>query len=200
MAVKERTPGKIDINCRDWPFTCKDIQQLHNLLRKSGFNLNRVYSNFSRTVVSASSLGFESSLNIKRVEENELITNENPQLSDINTSLLFHQGTLRSGEHLEADGDVLLLGDVNPGAKVSAGGDVMIWGRLRGIAHAGKFGNNKKKIIALELRPLQLRIANEIARGPADQPEIGLAEEALIDSGKISIQPAKTKNNLLKGL
>ena len=109
--------------------------------------------------------------------------------------MLFHHGTLRSGEHLDAFGDVLVLGDVNPGARISAGGNVMVWGRLRGIAHAGKPGNNQAKITALQLRPLQLRIADKIARGPDEKPEQGLAEEALIDQGKIIIQPANSKNS-----
>ena len=105
--------------------------------------------------------------------------------------LLFHQGTLRSGDHLSAEGDVLLLGDVNPGARISAGGDVMVWGRLRGIAHAGQDGDTKAKIVALQLRPLQLRIAAAVARGPEDQPHPGLAEEARLEAGTIMIEPAR---------
>ena len=70
----------------------------------------------------------------------------------------------------------------------------MVWGRLRGIAHAGKQGNKLSKIIALELRPLQLRIAAEVARGPSEKPEPGLAEEALIKGSKIIIQPANCRN------
>ena len=86
---------------------------------------------------------------------------------------------------------MLLLGDVNPGAKVSAEGDVMVWGRLRGTAHAGKSGNDQAKIVALQLRPLQLRISNKVARGPEEQPQEGFAEEALIESGQIVIKPAR---------
>ena len=104
--------------------------------------------------------------------------------------ILFHEGTLRSGENLEADEDLLVLGDVNPGAKVSAGGNVMILGRLRGVAHAGITGNTEAKIMALQLKPLQLRIADKLARGPEEMPEEGLAEEAFIESGQIVIKPA----------
>ena len=88
--------------------------------------------------------------------------------------------------------DILIVGDVNPGAIVLAGGNIMIWGKLRGIAHAGRDGNASAKITALQLRPLQLRIANKVARGPKEKPEEGFAEEALIEEGIIVIKPART--------
>ena len=67
----------------------------------------------------------------------------------------------------------------------------MVWGRLRGIAHAGQDGDTKAKIVALQLRPLQLRIADAVARGPEDQPQPGLAEEARLEGGSIMIEPAR---------
>ena len=102
---------------------------------------------------------------------------------------------MRSGDHLHGDGDVLIYGDVNPGAHVSAGGDVMVWGRLRGTAHAGITGSYGAKIVALHLRPVQLRIADVVARGPDDQPLDGQTEQARIDEGVIVIEPATTRNN-----
>ena len=93
---------------------------------------------------------------------------------------------------LEADHDLLILGDVNPGATVSAVGNVMIWGRLLGVAHAGKHGDSQAKITALQLRPVQLRIANKVARGPEEKPDEGLAEEASVEEGVIVIKPART--------
>ena len=103
---------------------------------------------------------------------------------------LIHRGTLRSGDHLQAPGSVLLLGDVNPGARISAAGDVLVWGRLRGVAHAGCQGDDRARIVALQLRPLQLRIAAAVARGPAEPPPPGLAEEARLMDGTIRIDPA----------
>jgi septum site-determining protein MinC len=105
--------------------------------------------------------------------------------------LTIHRGTLRSGDHLQVAGSVLLLGDVNPGARISAGGDVRVWGRLRGIAHAGCQGNTEARIVALQLRPLQLRIAGSVARGPEDPPPAGFCEEAVLVEGAISIRPAE---------
>jgi septum site-determining protein MinC len=101
-----------------------------------------------------------------------------------------HQGTLRAGDHLEVAGSLLVLGDVNPGARVSAGGDVRVWGRLRGAAHAGNRGDRSARIVALQLRPLQLRIADAVARGPEDLPPAGLAEQASLENGMIRLTPA----------
>jgi septum site-determining protein MinC len=106
------------------------------------------------------------------------------------SDLLVHRGTLRSGDHLQAEGSVLLLGDVNPGARISAAGHVLVWGRLRGVAHAGVTGDRQARIVALQLRPLQLRIADAVARGPEDLPPPGLAEEARLVDGEIRIDPA----------
>ena len=102
-----------------------------------------------------------------------------------------HQGTLRAGDHLHSDRDILLHGDVNPGARISAVGDVLVWGRLRGVAHAGCEGSTDARVVALQLRPLQLRIADAVARGPDDLPQPGLAEQALLRDGVITIEPAE---------
>lgn len=107
-----------------------------------------------------------------------------------NRGLTVHQGTLRAGDHLEVAGSLLVLGDVNPGARVSAGGDVRVWGRLRGAAHAGSQGDPTARIVALQLRPLQLRIADAVARGPEDLPPAGLAEQACLENGMIRLTPA----------
>ncbi len=182
--------GFIEVDCKDWPLSWKDLVKLKSLLERSGFILDGIYSQIPETLVSAYSLGLPTNPLLSKEAEGNYQTQQN--LNQSEERVLFHEGTLRSGEHIEARGDVLLLGDVNPGAQVSAGGNVMIWGRLLGIAHAGKTGNLNAKIIALELRPLQLRIANEVARGPEGKPEPGLAEEAILYSGSIVIRPAQT--------
>ena len=102
-----------------------------------------------------------------------------------------HRGTVRAGEHLEVDGAVLVLGDVNPGARISARGDVLIWGRLRGIAHAGCHGARHARIVALQLRPLQLRIADAVARGPEEPPPEGVTEQARLEGDEIAISAAQ---------
>ncbi len=78
----------------------------------------------------------------------------------------FYRGTVRSGQLISFNGNVVILGDVNPGAEIVAAGNIIILGNLRGIVHAGFDGNKEAVIAALNLQPLQLRIANIIARPP----------------------------------
>ena len=189
--IKDCQLNEVDINTRDWQLTCREIKKLNSFLLNSGLNLKTIKSNNPKTIVSAKSMGYEAIL--ERNPEIEASQNETNIKKRVGVeNLYFHYGTLRSGEHLDKDVDILIFGDVNPGAKISSSGNIMIWGRLRGIAHAGKTGNLKAKIISLELRPLQLRIGDQIARGPDERPEQGLAEEARIEEGQIIISPAKS--------
>jgi septum site-determining protein MinC len=86
--------------------------------------------------------------------------------------------TVRSGQSIRHPGHVVIVGDVNPGAEVIAGGDVVVWGKLCGMVQAGALGNSDAVVCALELRPTLLRIAGHIATSPkekasgARQPEI----------------------------
>ncbi len=96
--------------------------------------------------------------------------------------------TIRSGTRIEFAGHVVILGDVNPGAEVIAGGSVIVWGRLRGVVHAGAQGNRQVVVCALDLSPTQLRIAGEIAVAPErrskPQPEI-----VRIKDGQLQAEP-----------
>ncbi|HGY5532550.1 MAG TPA: septum site-determining protein MinC [Prochlorococcus sp.] len=192
--LNQLEPGPTELDCRDWQLGCKDLQQLSEMLEKTGITITRIQAIFRETIVSAAALGYQSYLVPQQGSHTKVTSSDTQPKSNTPPKLLFHEGTLRSGDHLSAEGDVLLLGDVNPGARISAGGDVMVWGRLRGVAHAGQDGDTQAKIVALQLRPLQLRIADAVARGPEDQPQAGLAEEARIDEGgAIMIEPASTK-------
>ncbi len=83
---------------------------------------------------------------------------------------LFIRHTLRSGQAERAlEGNMVILGDVNPGAEVVAAGDIIVLGTLRGVAHAGALGNTSSIIFALNLLPTQLRIGRFITRAPAEQ-------------------------------
>ncbi|GGJ84115.1 putative septum site-determining protein MinC [Lentibacillus kapialis] len=88
---------------------------------------------------------------------------------------------VRSGQVLENTGDLLLIGDVNPGGKVIASGNVFIMGNLMGIAHAGAHGDQKAVIAASYMKPSQLRIANYISRAPDYETEGVYMECGFID-------------------
>lgn len=82
---------------------------------------------------------------------------------------LFVQGPLRSGQRLYAEDNLIVFGDVNPGAELIAGGDIIVMGVLRGVAHAGVPDNIAAIIAALSLKPTQLRIGHFISRSPEFQ-------------------------------
>ncbi len=96
--------------------------------------------------------------------------------------------TVRSGQSIEYDGDVLVIGDVNPDAYIIASGNVVVMGALRGIVHAGANGDETAIILALKLVPQQLRIANYITRSPDDIEEPEYPEKAYIEEGNIIIE------------
>lgn len=78
----------------------------------------------------------------------------------------------RSGQVIRHTGHVVVIGDVNVGAEISAGGDIVVWGRLQGTAHAGFMGNREAVVCALDLSPLQLRIGDLVAR-PGENEHAG---------------------------
>jgi septum site-determining protein MinC len=86
-------------------------------------------------------------------------------------------------------GHIVIIGDVNPGAEVVAGGDIVVWGRLRGLVHAGALEDENAVICALELAPTQLRIASHIARSPEERPVKPVPEKASIRDGQIVAVP-----------
>ena len=186
--LSEQSGGSVDIDCGEWLLTCSDLELLQDRVNQGPRRLGRLISRIPQTVVSASALGLDAILrDPEATEENDATK---PRQGDEGRALM-HQGTLRAGDHLHSDRDILLHGDVNPGARISAVGDVLVWGRLRGVAHAGCEGATDARVVALQLRPLQLRIADAVARGPDDLPQQGLAEQALLRDGIITIEPAE---------
>ena len=184
----------VDLDCGDWLLTYTDLQDLMVQVDQSGRRLDSLISNVPATVVSARAFGVEARLQQSEPFcSRELISQELPSDTPPTqpTGVMFHEGTLRSGDYLQSDRSILIYGDVNPGATVSSSGDILIWGRLRGVAHAGADGSTQARIIALQLRPLQLRIADAVARGPDDLPQPGLAEQASLREGVIRIDPAE---------
>ncbi len=80
----------------------------------------------------------------------------------------FYRGTVRSGTLITFDGNLVILGDVNPGGVIEATGNIVVMGLLRGVVHAGSDGNKEAIVAALGLNPTQLRIADIITRSPDD--------------------------------
>ncbi len=102
----------------------------------------------------------------------------------------FVRGTVRSGQRIFYEGNVVVIGDVNPGGEVIAGGNILVLGILRGIAHAGATGNHDAIVASYSLQATQLRIAGYITRAP--EGEIGAPaypEVAFIKNNQLFIEP-----------
>jgi septum site-determining protein MinC len=111
---------------------------------------------------------------------------------------LYLDKTLRSGAEIRYPGTVVIRGDANPGSSIVAGGDILVWGRLCGVAHAGVPNNTNAIVMALNLDTNQIRIANRTARVPASNLDSPCPEVAYISSKSIRISPAAdfAKNEL----
>ena len=97
---------------------------------------------------------------------------------------------VRSGQVIRHTGHVVIIGDVNVGAEIIAGGDIVIWGRLFGTVHAGAMGDDSAVVCALDFSPLQLRIGNHVARpGEEVRPAKRSPEVASVRDNLIMVQP-----------
>jgi septum site-determining protein MinC len=103
-------------------------------------------------------------------------------------NLTIHRGTVRSGQVLQHDGNLLFLGDINPGGTVVVTGDLYVMGALRGLAHAGSEGNEQAVIAASHMFPTQLRIAGVISRPPDEWVKADVYMEfAYLEDGQMKI-------------
>ncbi len=136
-----------------------ELVELRDLLSERGVSLWAVISDSPKTEKTAQLLGLATRISKPRPEESQHFAVEN--LGD--ETALFINKTLRSGKRIEFAGHVVVLGDVNPGAEIVAEGNVIVWGRLRGMVHAGSKGNRQAVICALDLSTAQLRIAEEVS-------------------------------------
>ncbi len=97
--------------------------------------------------------------------------------------------TIRSGQEIKTPGSVMICGNVNPGAQIIAGGSIDIRGACKGLVHAGAYGDTSAFIVADQLMPTQIRIADRIAQPPENMKKPQAAERASIKDGKIVIEP-----------
>lgn len=101
---------------------------------------------------------------------------------------LFLRRTIRSGQAIRHHSNVVVLGDVNPGAEIVAGRDIIVWGVLRGMVHAGYPDDEGAMVCSLLLAPVQLRIAHLLSRPPEGLEVQPRPEVATIRSGQIVVE------------
>lgn len=107
-----------------------------------------------------------------------------------NAKSIFISNTVRSGQRIECEGDIVVLGDVNDGAEVIAGGSVAVMGTLRGLVHAGAMGRSDVVVAANILMPKQLRISGKIAVFPEGKDAL-VPEVAEFKQGTVVIRPLR---------
>lgn len=145
-----------------------ELKPLADLLKTHGLVLASVRTSTERTFQAALALGLTTTL---ESADGVPVADAAPASTNTTVGAYFvYRGYLRSGHRLQRKESVLVIGDVNPGAEVSSDGDVLVWGRLRGVAHAGAKGNTRAIVAALDLEPTQLRIADVMTIGPDPRP------------------------------
>ncbi len=158
----------------------RQLQEIAEALLEVELQLTTVQTSRRQTAVAAVTVGYS-------VEQKSALTTLNKTPTEKVQSLaepLYVQMTVRSGVEIRHPGTVILLGDLNPGGSVIADGDILVWGRLRGVVHAGAKGNSKSVIMSLQMEPTLIRIADRVARGPEKPPAQFYPEVAyVIDQG-----------------
>ena len=184
-------PLRAKIFVIDVSISSHKLSKIKKILKNINIFSICIYSNNRNTILAGKSLKIDSNFVSEQEIKSKLLLFNSKEREDI-----FHKGTVRSGDRISSNGNLCIIGDVNPGAIVSAKKNIYVWGKLLGIAFAGRGGNNNSSISSIYLKPLQLRIANIIAIGPKDKPNNSYPEIAVIDNQTIIIKPyiIETKN------
>jgi septum site-determining protein MinC len=169
--------SKMVLDLRQRPFNAEEIRALRQLLNEKGdVELGEVWMRSDcAPLLNWASQQLGVTLAVPRAQPHEPMP-------------VIVRMTCRSGMRVESDADCIVLGDVNPGAEVLAAGDVIVFGRLRGVAHAGNRGNRAAKIWASSIEPNQIRIADLVAVPPRETKKAqGRFEMAEIQGESIQV-------------
>lgn len=175
------------LHARDRLLDGRQLQAIADALSEAQLRLKRVYTSRRQTAVAAATAGYS----VEQQSQVAQLNQASPEATQALAEPLYLQTTLRSGGDIHHNGTVIILGDLNPGSSIVADGDILIWGRLRGIAHAGAKGNARCLIMALQMEPTQIRIADFVARAPETPPAQYFPEVAYVTAqGNIRIARA----------
>lgn len=167
-------------------FDASNLSAIAQALSEVQLTLYCVETTRRQTAVAAATAGYS----VRQPFPRDPITESMPASQFKQQEPLYLKNTVRSGTEVRHEGTIILVGDVNPGGSVIADGDILIWGRLRGLAHAGFNGNRASRIMSLQLQATQLRIADFVARTPQTSPAQLQSEIAYIASDGIRIGQA----------
>ena len=181
-SIKE--PLKVKIFAINKLINSHKLSTFKNNFHKFNICSLSVYSNTIETIIAGKSLKINSTFAREQEIKNKLYLLESNNKEDT-----LHEGTVRSGDRISSNGNLCVIGDVNPGAIISAKKNIYVWGKLLGIAFAGNGGNKNAYITSLYLSPLQLRIADVVAIGPKEKPKNNYPEIAVVNKQTIDIRP-----------
>jgi len=176
--------GRVALRVGDRPLSVEQLQMIGVMLEQSGVTLWAVESVHPVTCTAVQELGLETSL----PPSASAVSTTPGQVSRDEMAGIVVRRTLRSGQTLHHAGHVTLIGDVNPGAEIVAGGDIIVWGKLRGTAHAGAMGDDEAVICALQMAPSQIRIGSHIARSPERGRPPKIPEIASVQGERIVVE------------
>jgi septum site-determining protein MinC len=162
------------------------LQAIASALSEVELQLVRVYTSRRQTAVAAAAAGYS----VEQQSPTYSLNQKPPAPTELLAEPLYLQITVRSGVEIRHPGTIVILGDLNPGGAAIASGDIFVWGRLRGVAHAGASGNRNCRIMALQMEPTQLRIADAVARAPGTPPAQFYPEVAYVTPEGIRIARA----------
>ena len=176
----------VHLIAESWLLDGRQLQEIAEALAESKLELKLVQTNRRQTAVAAATAGYsvEQESAIAYINQNQ-VTSTKPGQPFLEP--LYLETTLRSGVEIRHPGTVVVLGDVNPGSSIIADGDIIVWGRLRGFVHAGARGKRECLIMALQMEPTQLRIADSVARAPENPPAQFSPEVAYVTEEGIRI-------------
>ena len=188
LAQKRFFSSKISVHliAYDRLLDSRQLQDIADTLSELSLQLKSVGTSRRQTAIAAAGAGYS----VEQLQPKTAFSFESYKANLPPAEPLYMETTVRSGVEIRHRGSVIILGDVNPGGIVVADGDILIWGRLRGVAHAGAQGNSECTIMALQMEPTQLRIANALARAPEKSPTQPYAEVAYITTQGIRITNA----------
>ncbi|MCC5616485.1 septum site-determining protein MinC [Nostoc sp. CHAB 5836] len=156
----------VHLMAQDRLVDARQLQELAEALSEVQLRLISVSTSRRQTAIAAVTSGYS----VEQLQPVTSLATEPKATAIPQADALYLEMTVRSGVEIRHPGTVILLGDLNPGGIVIADGDIIIWGRLRGIAHAGAGGNSECLIMTLQMEPTQLRIADAVARAPEKLP------------------------------
>ena len=188
--------GRVALNVGDRPIGEEELSGINNLLAEHQMILRTVVTTSAITEKACSALGLRLVTDaLPKARDTRGTSPGRPDVAPAPRPFDGSKGVLirhvvRSGQVVRHTGHVVIIGDVNPGGEVIAGGDIVIWGRLYGTAHAGAMGGESSVICALELTPVQLRIADHTARPQEnDRGENPYPEIAYVRDNVIVVEP-----------